>query len=141
MTPLYDMLFIERGGKMFKEMKEIFYTTYRLLSERSKLDKGTDSPVKMGELKEAGKYVEKTVELRTYLNALTHEQVKTIQTVMYVGREFREDEGKSPMEKYQLMKEETTEGLTQLEDIQIILDKAIAATYLLDGIKILNIPS
>lgn len=133
---------------MFEEMKDIFSTTLKLARIRMEyyelygFREGTLGDLTdYMETDDYKKYKEKEDELINFLNSLDFEQIKVIQSIMYLGRDRDYKEDESYQKRYDSMRKYFDDMGWNDKKIEIgtIVEKLPLDMYLENGFKILNI--
>lgn len=135
---------------MFEDMKKIFRTVVTLAEERNYYYNKSKS--KEGDVidlfKEPPnndvdyqKYITKQKQLEEYLNSLNFEQIKILQTIMYLGRDKDYNSDDTPEQIYKNQREYMDDLGWKEKWIEInqIASKAPLDRYLKSGLKILKI--
>lgn len=130
---------------MFEDMREVFRTVIKLAEERRKCDKfegGTIQELLEYEQSEDNKlYKEKDKALTEYLDKLDFEQIKILQTIMYLGRDQDYDSNDTPEQIYKKQREyfDNLGWNEKWMEVEKILEKAPLDQYLKKGLEILKI--
>lgn len=79
--------------------------------------------------------------LNDYLMNLSFEEIKDLQTLMYLGRDYDVDENKIPASQYfqELRKDFDTRWKTQKIEVNQMTEKLPLGDYLTTGLKLLNL--
>lgn len=133
---------------MFEEMRDIFITVLKLAEERSQ--QYETHGFKGGKLsdyseyektKDYQKYNEKESMLEEYLSGLSFEEIKVIQTIMYLGRDGDFKESDSYEERYESIRNyfDNNGWVDKRIEIGTILEKLPLDRYLRSGFEALDI--
>lgn len=133
---------------MLDELKDVFRKVIELSEKRKKAmtDSREDYELRVTDIdnliEKAMVESEEDRNLREYLESLDYETIKTLQIVMYLGRDQNYNENDTPEELFRKMREHFDElGWHEDKELEInqMIEKAPLDKYLKDGLRILKI--
>lgn len=129
---------------MFNELNIIFKILFELAQKRRKIEEkyGWKGDIKtyldFNKTKNGILVNQATEELKNFLNALDFEVVKTIQTIMYLGRD-KDYENDIPIDRFKKVKKGLIWNNQKSIEVNQIVSKLPLDKYLEEGFKILGI--
>ncbi|OSA92662.1 UNVERIFIED_ORG: hypothetical protein B2H93_13975 [Clostridium botulinum] len=129
---------------MFNELNIIFKILFELAQKRRKIQekygwKGDiNTYLDFNKTKNGILVNQATEELENFLNALDFEVVKTIQTIMYLGRD-KDYENDIPIDRFKKVKKGLIWNNQKSIEVNQIVSKLPLDKYLEEGFKILGI--
>ncbi|WP_273854038.1 DUF3775 domain-containing protein [Guptibacillus spartinae] len=136
------------NGQLFEGKEQIFRDViqlgekWKVAVDRSSSDGGSPEDIRAFQLTEEGKKIrELNEELESYLENLEFDDIRMIQTVMYLGRDRDYPKTESPEEIYEnYLQDLSSDGWNSKEvEIRQMTSKVPFSSYLENGLEILQV--